>query len=79
MKRNEESLRHIWDSIEHTNIQMMSQRRKKENEGYEKIFEIIVKSFLNMGEEIDTQVQSIQGPKNDKLKEKHVKNQTKEI
>ena len=58
---------------------MMSQRRKKENEGYEKIFEkITVKSFLNMGEEIDTQVQSIQSPENDKLKEKHVKNQTKE-
>ena len=68
MKRNEESLRYVWGSIKHTNIQMIRVKETKEKmKGYEKIFEkITVKSFLNMRKEIDTQVQSAQSPKKDK-------------
>ena len=47
MKRTEDSLRDLWDSIKHTNIQIIGipeeEEKKKE---YEKIFEeIIVENF----------------------------------
>ena len=62
MKRNEDSLRDLWDNIKHNNIHIIGvpegEERKK---GPEKIFqEIIVKNFPNMGKEIATQVQEAQ-------------------
>ena len=62
MKRNEDSLRDLWDNIKHTNIRIIrvpeGEERKK---GPEKIFEeIIVESFPNMGKKIATQVQEAQ-------------------
>ena len=62
MKRNEDSLRDLWDNIKHTNIRIIGVREGEEREkGPEKIFEeIIVENFPNMGKEIATQVQEAQ-------------------
>ena len=62
MKRNEDSLRDLWDNIKRTNIHIIGVPEGEEREkGPEKIFEeIIVKNFLNIGKEIATQVQKAQ-------------------
>ena len=62
MKRNEDSLRDLWDNIKRTNILIIGVPRGEEREkGPEKIFqEIIVENFPNTGKEIDTQVQEAQ-------------------
>ena len=62
MKRNEDSLRDLWDNIKHTNIHIIGVPEGEEREKRpEKIFEeIIVENFLNMGKEIATQVQEAQ-------------------
>ena len=57
MKRNEDSLRDLWDNIKCTNIRIIGVPEEKEK-GPEKIFEdIIIKNFPNMGKEIVTKVQ----------------------
>ena len=49
MKRNEESLRDLWDNIKYTNIQIIGVPEEEEK-GPKKIFkEIIVKIFPNVG------------------------------
>ena len=62
MKRNEDSLRDLWDNIKHNNIRIIGFLEGEEREkGPEKIFEEIrVKNFPNMGKEIATQVQEAQ-------------------
>ena len=62
MKRNEDSLRDLWDNIKGNNIRIIGVAEGEEREtGPEKIFEqIIVKNFPNMGKEIATQVQEAQ-------------------
>ena len=62
MKRNEDSLRDLWNNIKRNNIRIIGVPEGKESEkGPEKIFEeIIVKKFPNMGKEIATQVQEAQ-------------------
>ena len=62
MKRNEDSLRDLWDNIKHTNIRIIGVPEGEEREkGPEKIFEeIIVENFPNTGNEIATQVQEVQ-------------------
>ena len=62
MKRNEDSLRDLWDNIKRNNIRIIGvpegEERKKEPE---KIFEeTIVENFPNMGKERATQVQEMQ-------------------
>ena len=59
MKRNEDSLRDLWDNIKHTSICIIGVTEGEEREkGTEKIFEeIIVENFPNMGKEIAIQVQ----------------------
>ena len=54
MKRIQDSLRHLWDNIKHTNIQIIQVPEEEEKKkGTEKIFEeIIVETFPNMGKEI---------------------------
>ena len=61
-KRNEDSLRDLWDNIKCTNICIIgAPERGKREKGPEKICEeIIVENFLNMGKEIATQVQEVQ-------------------
>ena len=49
MKRNEDSLRDLWDNIQCTNIAVSKEERQK---GSEKIFEKIAENFLNMRKEI---------------------------
>ena len=58
MKRNEGSLRDLWDNIKHTNIRIIGVREEEEkNKGTEKIFEgIMVENCPNMGKEIVNQV-----------------------
>ena len=61
MKRNEDSLRDLWDNITHTNILITGIPEGKERKGPEKIFEeIIAKNFPNMGKEIVNQIQEAQ-------------------
>ena len=62
MKRNEDSLRDLWDNIKHTNIQIIGVPEEEETgKGPEKIFEeIIVENFPNMVKEIVNQVQEAQ-------------------
>ena len=59
MKRNEDSLRDLWDNIKHNNICIIGVSEGEEREkGPEKIFEeIMVENFPNMGKEIGSQVQ----------------------
>ena len=75
MKRTEDSFRDLWDNIKCTNIRIIGvpeeEEKKKE---YQKIFEkIVVENFPNMEKEIVNQVQEVQSPIQDKLKEKHTK------
>ena len=62
MKRNEDSLRDLWDSIKCTSIRIIGVPEREEREkGPKKIFEeIIVENFPNMGKEIVSQVQEVQ-------------------
>ena len=62
MKRNEDSLRDLWDNIKCTNIQIIGFIEEEEKKkGTEKIFEqVIVDNFPNMGNEIVNQVQEVQ-------------------
>ena len=62
MKRNEDSLRDLWDNIKCKNILIIGVPEGEEREkGPEKIVEeIIVENFPNMGNEIVTQVQETQ-------------------
>ena len=73
MRRNENSLRDLWDNIKCNNIHIIGVPEREEREKVpKKIFEeIIVKNFPNMGKEIATQVQKTQSPRQDKTKEKH--------
>ena len=58
IKRNEDSIRDIWDNIKHTHIRIIEVPEGGEREkGPEKIFEeIIAENFPNMGREIVNQV-----------------------
>ena len=62
MKRNEDSLRDLWDNIKRNNICIIGVPEGEESKkGPLKIFEeIIVEKFPNMGKEIATQVQEAQ-------------------
>ena len=59
IKRNEDTLRDLWDNIKRTNIRIIGVPEEDEKKkGTEKIFEeIIVQNFPNMGKEIVNQVQ----------------------
>ena len=61
MKRNEVSLRELWDNIKCTNICIIGGPRKRRDKGSEKIFEgIIAENFPNMEKEIVNQIQEAQ-------------------
>ena len=62
MKRNEDSLRDLWDNIKCNNIHIIGVPQEEERDkGPKEIFEkIIVENFPNMGKEIATQVQEAQ-------------------
>ena len=62
MKRNEDSLRDLWDNIKRNNIRIIGiPEGEEKKKGTEKIFEeIIVENFPNLGEEIVNRVQEAQ-------------------
>ena len=62
MKRNEDSLRDLWDNVKCTNICVIGAPEGEEREkGSEKTLEeIIAENFSNMGKEIIDQVQEVQ-------------------
>ena len=61
MKRNEDSLRDLWDNINHNNICIIRVPEGDREKGPKKIFEeIILKNFPNMVKEIATKVQEAQ-------------------
>ena len=76
MKRNEDSLRDLWDNIKLTNIRIIGVEEEEEKKKeYEKIFEeIIVENFPNMRKEIVNEVKEAQtilyriNPKRHKLR-----------
>ena len=58
MKRTEDSLKNIWDSIKHNNIQIIGvpEEEEEKKKRCEKFFEeIIVENFPYMGKEIVNQ------------------------
>ena len=61
-KRNEDSLRDLWDNIKCTNIWItVVPEEEEKKKAYKKIFEeIIVENFCNMEKEIVNQVQEAQ-------------------
>ena len=60
MKRNDDSLRDLWDNIKRIHIIGIIEREERKK-GPEKIFEeIIAENFLSMGKEIVNQVQEAQ-------------------
>ena len=74
MKRNEDSLRDLWDKIKRNNSRIIGVPEGEQREkGPKKIFEeIIVENFPNMGKEIVNQVQeALKSTIQDKSKEKH--------
>ena len=62
MKRNEDSLRDLWDNINRNNIHIIvvPEGEEREKEPKKILEEIIVENFTNMGKEIATQVQEAQ-------------------
>ena len=61
MKRNEDSLRHLWDNVKCPNIRIIRVSEEDKKKDHEKILEeIIVVNFPKMGKEIITQVQETQ-------------------
>ena len=61
MKRNEDNLRDLLDSVKCPNIQIIGVPGEGNKKGHEKIpEEIIVENFPKMGKEIITQVQETQ-------------------
>ena len=62
IKRNEDSLRDLWDNIKHTNIPIVGvPEGEKREKGPEKTFEeVIAENFLNLEKEIVTHVQEAQ-------------------
>ena len=62
VKRNEDSLRDLWDNIKCTNIHIIGvPEGEKREKGPKEIFEeSIVENFPNMGKEIATQIQEAQ-------------------
>ena len=81
MKRNEGTLRDLWDSIKCTNIHTIGvPDREQKEKGLEKIIEdILVKNFPNMRKETLTQVQEMQSPIEDKPKDDYIETHTHQI
>ena len=76
MRRNEDSLRDLWDNIKHTNIQIIviPEEEEKEKEPEKISEEIIIKNFPNLRKKIVNQVQEARGLIQKKFKETYTKN-----
>ena len=73
MKRNEDSLRDLWDKIKYTNVLTIGGPEGEDREkGPAKTFEdIIAEKFPTMGKEIVNKVQEAQSPRQNKPQEEH--------
>ena len=61
IKRNEDNLRDLWDSVKHPNIRIIGVPEDDKKKSHEKILEEkIVENFPKIGKEIATQVQETQ-------------------
>ena len=61
IKRNEDNLRDLQDSMKRSNIQIIGVPEEDKKKDHEKILEeIIIENFPKMGKEIITQVQETQ-------------------
>ena len=80
MKRNEDSLKALWDNIKCTNICIIGVPEEEREKRPEKIFEeILAENFPNMGKETVTQVQEVQSPRQDKPEEAHAETHSNQI
>ena len=82
MKRNEDSLRDLWNNIKCNNIHIIGVPEGEERaKGPEKIFEeIIVENFPNMGKNNShPSPRSAESPRQDKPKEKYAKTHSNQI
>ena len=81
IKRNEDSLRDLWDNNKHTNIHIIGVPEGKERDkGPEKILaEIIAENVPNMGKETVTQVQEAESPRKGKPKKEQAKTHSNQI
>ena len=76
MKRNEDSLRDLWDNIKCTNIYIIGVPEDERETGPEEILEeVIAETFPNIRKETANQVQEAWSPRQDKLKEEHTETQ----
>ena len=77
MKRTEDSLRDLWDTMKFTNIQIIGiPGEEKKKKGYDKIFEeIIIENFPNMEKET-VKSKRHKSLIQDTPKEKHAKTHT---
>ena len=62
LKRNEDSLRNLWDNVNHSNFALQGSQKEKREKGPEKIIltEVTAENSPNMGKEAVTQVQEAQ-------------------
>ena len=56
MKRNENSLRDLWDNIKQNYIRIIEVPEEHNRKGHDKLFVIIIKNFSKMGDKIATKV-----------------------
>ena len=71
MKRNEDSLRDLWDNIKHPNTQIIGVPEEEKRKGQEKVFEEITKNIPKMGKAIATVDQEAQSLIQDKSRVTH--------
>ena len=71
IKRNEDSLRDLWNNIKHPNTQIIGVPEEDKRKGQEKVFEEITKNFPKMGNKIATEVQGAQSLIQDKSRVTH--------
>uniref|UniRef100_A0A8C6CRM6 L1 transposable element RRM domain-containing protein n=1 Tax=Moschus moschiferus TaxID=68415 RepID=A0A8C6CRM6_MOSMO len=61
IKRNEDNIRHLWDSVKRPNIRIIGIPEEDKKKDHDRILEeIILENFPKMGKEIITQVQETQ-------------------
>ena len=73
IKRKEDNLRDLWDNVKHPNIWIIGAPEEDKKKDHEKILEEITV------ENLITQVQETQSPKQDKPKVKHPKTHINKI
>ena len=72
MKRNDDSLRELWDSIKHTtSLALQESQKEKRERAWENIWRDNSYNFPNIGKEIVNHVQEAQSLRQDRPTEEH--------